>query len=252
MMIYPAIDLLDGECVRLTKGDFNQKKVYSDDPIAMSKSFSEAGATCLHLVDLSGAKDPAQRQLPMIGKLIQETKMKVQCGGGIRTRADVAALLKLGVDRVVIGSVAVTNPSLVCAFIEEFGSHRITLALDVAFKDDGFKVATHGWKNVSDTHVTDLITHYVEKLGEKFKIARILCTDIGKDGMMAGPNVHLYKTLMKTFPGIDFQASGGISSMKDIETLRASSVKSAVVGKAIYEGAIAVKDLFGSGGSSAH
>jgi phosphoribosylformimino-5-aminoimidazole carboxamide ribotide isomerase len=247
MIIYPAIDLLDGNCVRLVKGDFEQKTIYSNDPLTMAKTFESAGAKALHLVDLSGAKDPSKRQLDIISKLVTQSSMKIQSGGGVRTRQDVASLIESGVDRVVIGSVAVSDPALVSAILKEFGPAKITLALDVVLTDGAFLIAVNGWKTVTQTKVTDLITYYQTQL----PLARVLCTDISKDGMMEGPNVNLYKTLMKEFPTIDFQASGGISSMNDLKALESAGVKSAVVGKAIYEGAISLTEVF-KRGSNAH
>jgi len=232
MNIYPALDLLDGNCVRLRKGDFDQKTTYSNDPLTLIRSFEEAGAQFLHLVDLSGARDPSQRQTKVIRELVSESKLKIQCGGGIRTREDVAILLDCGVERVVIGSITVSNRALVKSILHEFGPNRITLAIDVVRVKQEFFVAVNGWKNVTDTRAIDLVREYREL------VERVLCTDIQLDGMMMGPNVQLYENFLRDFPELDFQASGGMSRLEDLDKLSAVGIRSAVVGKAIYEGTL--------------
>ena len=241
MTIYPAIDLLDGKCVRLAKGDFEQKTIYSENPLEMALSFENDGASALHLVDLSGAKNPASRQISIIEKIVKNTHLKIQCGGGIRTREEVVALLECGVDRVVLGSIAVTKPELVHGLLKEFGGKRITLAIDVIYQDHEYRVATQGWKNITSHSALELISIY-----QGSNVDRILCTDISKDGMMGGPNLMLYENLVNQFPGIDFQASGGMSKPKDIEDLEKVGVRSLVIGKALYEGSISLKEILKS------
>jgi phosphoribosylformimino-5-aminoimidazole carboxamide ribotide isomerase len=238
MLIYPAIDLLDGRCVRLKQGGFDQSTVYSDDPRATLKGFESAGSTHLHLVDLSGAKDPSQRQSELIAALVASTRMKVQVGGGIRSFEQAAALLDGGVDRVVIGSAAVSNPTLVSALLSEFGGERITVSLDVRINADGVPcVALHGWKEQSPVDIAQALKPFLSE-----GLSRVLCTDIALDGMMTGPNHELYSGLMTSFPGIEFQASGGVSRLEDLLTLKKAGVRTAIVGKAIYEGAIDLKE----------
>lgn len=238
MLIYPAIDLLDGRCVRLKQGGFDQSTVYSDDPLATARGFESAGATHLHLVDLSGAKDPARRQISLIAELVSATQLKVQVGGGIRKFEQASELLRTGAERVVIGSAAVSDPELVLSLLAEFGGKRVTVALDVRIDAQGRpRVALHGWKDQSGVGIEQALTPF---LGAGLE--RVLCTDIARDGMMTGPNLEMYSSLMACFPGIEFQASGGMSRLDDLLALGKSGVRSAVVGKAIYEGAIDLKE----------
>jgi phosphoribosylformimino-5-aminoimidazole carboxamide ribotide isomerase len=238
MLIYPAIDLLDGRCVRLKQGGFEQSTVYSDDPQATARGFAQAGATHLHLVDLSGAKDPSRRQTELISRIVASTSLRVQVGGGIRSFEQAAALLDGGVDRVVIGSAAVSNPALVLGLLSEFGGSRVTVALDVRIDSAGRPcVALQGWKEQSAIEVEQALRPFLSQ-----GLERVLCTDIALDGMMKGPNHKLYSDLMLRFPGIEFQASGGMSRLEDLLTLKKAGVRSAVVGKAIYEGAIDLKE----------
>lgn len=238
MLIYPALDLLDGKCVRLLKGDFEQKTIYSDNPLEMVRSFEADGAQALHLVDLSGAKNPSDRQLSLIQKIVEITRMAVQCGGGIRQLSEVEKLLDCGVDRVVLGSIAVSAPALVKEILTRFGPDRITLAIDVWPVEQAYRVAVQGWKELSSLTIGDLISTF-----EKFSLTRILCTDISRDGIMAGPNLPLYQSLLQNYPTLDFQASGGMSKDQDIADLIQIGVKSVVIGKALYEGQIILKDI---------
>ena len=238
MIIYPAIDLLDGQCVRLIKGDFEQKTVYSSNPQSLVQTFETAGAKALHLVDLSGAKNPAERQLPLIRSLVKLTRLKIQCGGGIRSSEDVKTLLDVGVDRVVLGSIAVSKPELLKNIVREFGPDRITLAMDVAKKGDDYFIAINGWKTITSVRAIDLISDFQRSVSP----SRILCTDIGMDGMMQGPNVELYRSFNGLFPRIEFQASGGVSKIEDLRALEKIGTRSAVVGKAIYEGSLSLKE----------
>ena len=234
MNIYPAIDLLDGKCVRLKKGDFEQKTVYSDHPETLVQFFEDTGAKSLHLVDLSGAKDPLHRQISLIRKLVKQSSLQIQSGGGVRSIDDVKALLDCGVERVVLGSIAATNPDLTCQILQEFGGERITLAIDVIPRGKEYFIAINGWKTTTQTRAIDLISQYLQTT----KIDRILCTDISLDGMI------------QLFPNIDFQASGGITVANDIQQLARVGVRSLVVGKAIYEGTLDLKEILR--GSHAH
>ncbi len=238
MNIYPAIDLLDGFCVRLKQGRFEEKTLYSRDPVMTSRSFEGVGAQFLHLVDLSGAKDPTHRQLDLIAQVIRSTRLKVQVGGGIRTLEEAAELLELGADRVVIGSAAISQPQMVRSLLREKGGDRVTVALDVRVNSSGVShVAVHGWQAQSSLRVEDALLPFLDE-----GLTRVLCTDIDLDGMMTGPNFKLYAELSQKFPGVEFQASGGVSSLDDLMALSAAGLRSAIVGKAIYEGTIDLEE----------
>ncbi|HEX9614030.1 MAG TPA: 1-(5-phosphoribosyl)-5-[(5-phosphoribosylamino)methylideneamino]imidazole-4-carboxamide isomerase [Bacteroidota bacterium] len=234
MLILPAIDILNGRCVRLMQGDFRAPTVYSGSPAETARSFMEQGFSFLHVVDLDGARDGTVRNSAALQSLLAIEGLKVQAGGGIRTAGDVEKLLSIGVQRIVTGSVAVRDPESVLRWVREFGSDRFTIALDVR----GDTVATNGWTTHDRQSLHDLITWYLES-----GVPSILCTDIERDGMLTGPNIGLYRRLLKDFPGIELIASGGISSLEDIRALQAAGVQAAVVGKALYEGAIRLQDL---------
>jgi phosphoribosylformimino-5-aminoimidazole carboxamide ribotide isomerase len=238
MLLYPAIDLLDGRCVRLRQGSFDASTAYSDDPLATAREFERAGATHLHLVDLSGAQDPARRQTELIGRLVRETRLRVQTGGGLRSREQAVALLEAGAERVVIGSRAAQDPELVLGLLAEYGGARVTVALDVRVDAEGRpRVALHGWKEQSALELGQVLEPLLGR-----GLERVLCTDIARDGMMTGPNHELYASLMKRFEGLEFQASGGMSRLEDLLRLKEAGVRSAVIGKAIYEGAIDLRE----------
>jgi len=234
MKLYPAIDLLDGTCVRLAKGRFEQKVVYSDDPLATARAFEAAGAEYLHVVDLSGARRTEDRQVALVTQILGATRLKVQVGGGIRTVEQAAELLRMGADRVVLGSVAVAEPEVVGRLLRDFGGKRVTVALDVRVDRASWalNVAVHGWAKESGISLEQAIEPF---LGAGLE--RVLCTDIDRDGTMEGPNTELYTRLLGRFPGIDFMASGGIAKLPDLIALKMAGVRSAVTGKAIYEGA---------------
>ena len=230
MQIYPAIDLIDGKCVRLQKGDFTARTDYSDDPLSMSHSFAAAGATWLHLVDLDGSRDTTQRQLRVIARIVAATSLKVQTGGGVRLRDDVDRLLSIGAARVVIGSLSVQNPELTMDILREYGREKIALALDVRGDfAQGFYVATSGWQETSPQRLDDVLTIY------KDAATHILCTDISRDGMLQGPNIALYQYLCDRAPNFQIQASGGVTTIEDIKLLQQTGVAGAVIGKALYE-----------------
>ena len=230
MIIYPAIDLIAGEVVRLHKGDFDQKTTYGTDPVAVARSYAEAGAAWLHLVDLDGAKDPGQRQTGLISRIIAESGLKVQTGGGIRSRADVEALVAAGASRIVIGSLAVRQPALVADLIRDFGAERICLAADVVHPDGEFLIAVSGWQEASNLSLDGFLSGF-----EAAGLRHVLCTDIDRDGTMQGPNNDLYLTVKASFPDILLQASGGVKGIEDLEGLATDGV---IIGRALYEGAI--------------
>ena len=240
MEIYPALDLLNGDCVRLRKGNFLDKKIYSDDPLAIIQSLKESGANFLHLVDLNGAENPKKRQLDLLRTLISKTNLKIQCGGGIRSHENVRSLLELGVDRVCLGSITLMDPETTISILKEYSPKRITLALDLRIDSEGFcQIASHGLKTFHDRNVFDLIRSYQENGATRF-----LCTDIDQDGMMNGPNLDLYKGLVARFPTAEIQASGGCSSLDDLTELKRIGVHSVIVGKALYEGRIPIRKAF--------
>ena len=233
--IYPAIDIIDGQCVRLTKGNYDTVKVYDSEPLEVAKQFEDAGAKYLHVVDLDAAKNPENNNRKLISRIIRSTRLLIQTGGGIRQEADVAELLDLGADRLIIGSVAVTKRDEVYHWISKFGGHRIVIGADV--KDE--MIATHGWLKVSDEKISDFIVSYMQHGGTTF-----LCTDISKDGMLAGSSIDLYGKFIQQFPGINLLASGGVTSLDEVEMLKKMGMEGIIIGKAIYEQKIKVSDLF--------
>ena len=233
--IYPAIDIIDGNCVRLTKGDYGTVKIYNSDPLVVAKNFAKAGAEYLHVVDLDAAKNPEKNNRKMISSLISDSGLKIQTGGGIRFKKDVEELLAIGADRLIIGSVAVSKRQEVISWVTEFGSNIIIIGADVK---EG-KIATHGWINLSEEGIENFIEGYVKAGASKF-----LCTDISKDGMLAGTSMALYKMLLQRFPTAGLIASGGVTTILELKELIDIGMESIIVGKAIYEGNIAITDLF--------
>ena len=237
--IYPAIDLINGEVVRLAKGQFDQKTVYNRDPIAVAQSFAEQGATYLHVVDLDGAKACQVRQSELIAKIAAATTLKLQVGGGVRSASDVKNLLDQGVDRVVIGSLAVKQPEVTEGLFKEFGGDRLTLGLDVQLDAKGIPlVATHGWQTLSETKAEEVLLRFLN-LG----LNQVLCTDISRDGMMTGPNFALYSMLGQHFPTVSFLASGGLKTSEQVKELQANRVGGAIIGRALYEGTIKLSEV---------
>ena len=227
MLIFPAIDLYDGKAVRLYKGDYNQMTVYSTDPISVAKSFAAQGATCIHLVDLEGAKDGRTPNIETIRKIVSETNLFTEVGGGIRSIETVAEYLDLGVDRVILGTAAVKNPVFLQNAVSKYGS-RIAVGVDIK---DGY-VAIKGWTEQS-TYTCDGFFYLLSQIGVK----TVICTDISRDGAMIGTNLSLYRELSAAYK-MDIVASGGVSSLEDIVKLREMNLYGAIIGKAYYTGAI--------------
>ena len=240
MIIYPAIDLIAGEVVRLHKGDFAQKTTYGTDPVAVARAYADAGASWLHLVDLDGAKDPANRQTGLISQIIDGSGLKVQTGGGIRSRDDVEALLAAGASRVVIGSLAVRDPQAVSDMMTDLGPEAICLAADVVRQDGAFMIAVSGWQEASSLTLSGFIEGYMG-----CGLRHVLCTDIDRDGTLTGPNKALYDTMKADFPAIQLQASGGVKGIEDLDGLGTDGV---IIGRAIYEGKIDLKAALALGG----
>ena len=234
MILYPAIDLIGGAVVRLQKGDFDQLTEYGSDPVAIAKSYADSGASWLHLVDLDGAKDPQNRQIGLIAKIINSTGLSVQTGGGIRSADDVAALLDAGAARVVIGSLAVQNPELVKKLLHLHGPEKICLAADVFWRNDAFYIAVSGWQDTSDLSLFDFLNMF-----ETSGSLHVLCTDINRDGTLQGFNRSLYANLKQEFGHLRLLASGGASRLDDLKGLNADGV---IVGKALYEGRFSVAE----------
>ena len=235
--IIPALDLIDGKIVRLHQGDYAKQTTYSDNPIEQFAHYINQGAKQLHLVDLTGAKDPSKRQTALIGKIIQATQSQIQVGGGIRTEKDVADLLAVGANRVVIGSTAVTDPHMVQGWFEKYGAEKFVLALDVRIENGQKLVAIKGWQETSPLTLENLVENYLT-----FGLQHVLCTDISRDGTLAGSNVALYQELCQRFPQVDFQSSGGIGSLADIQALKGSGVAGVIVGRALLEGKFTVEE----------
>lgn len=237
-MIIPAIDLIDGKVVRLYQGDYKQTTEYQLDPIDVIKDYAKAGAELLHIVDLTGAKDTSKRQLSLIRNMVATGLMRFQSGGGIRTEQDAQDLLEAGIERVVIGSKAVSDRAEVAQWFTRYGPDRIVLALDINIDPHGNKfVATHGWQKDSGVSIDELIQYYAD-VGLK----HVLCTDISRDGTLTGANESLYAELVAQYPHIQWQASGGIGSLKDIENLIPTKVQSVILGRALLEGKFSLEE----------
>lgn len=233
MIVIPAIDIIGGRCVRLTKGDYSACKVYGDDPVEIAKSYADAGFTRLHVVDLDGAKAAGVINLPVLEKICASTPLAVDFGGGIKSDADLTRVFDAGAAMACIGSVAVTDPDMVRGWLERYSGDRIIVGADV--KDD--RVCIHGWKTVTDTTIFDLAQVYNPHL--KY----LMCTDIARDGMLQGPSLELYRQIIKHLPGIRLIASGGVSGAQDMDELDRMGVPEVIVGKAIYEGRITLERL---------
>jgi phosphoribosylformimino-5-aminoimidazole carboxamide ribotide isomerase len=239
MELIPAIDLRGGRCVRLFQGDFAAETRYDVTPDALYERYAAFGATRLHVVDLDGARDGAQAHGAVIGGLCGRGRLKLQVGGGLRDRATVDAALASGVDRAVIGSLAVTDPDIVSGWLRRLGPERIVLAFDVRVGEDGVpRVATHGWREQSQLTLWDAVGRYL-----KAGLAHVLCTDVGRDGALSGPNLDLYVDAVRRFPTIAWQASGGVRDARDLWALRDAGVAGAVSGRALLEDRIPPEEL---------
>lgn len=233
-IIYPAIDMIGGKCVRLSQGDYASQKTYHDSPLEMAKEFEQAGATHIHLVDLDAAKGQGSN-LAEVAQIAKHTKLIIQMGGGIRTEDLLKEALEVGVSRAIIGSLAAKKPELIYEWIAKYGSDTIIIGTDA--KDE--MIATDGWYQDSGIPIDTYIADYMANGGKHF-----LCTDIAKDGMLQGISLALYTRLQATHSGIHLIASGGVASMQDIIAAKALGMSGIVVGKAIYEGKIPLEILF--------
>jgi phosphoribosylformimino-5-aminoimidazole carboxamide ribotide isomerase len=235
IQILPAIDIINGRCVRLTKGDYNSEKVYHEDPLTVAKSFEAVGSEWIHIVDLDAAKSSEKSNLDTLVKIANETSLKIQMGGGIRNEEMLNKVFDHGVSRAIIGSTAAKQPEKVYDWIQKYGGDRIVIGTDVSNE----YIATEGWQEDSGIHIDTYIDQYIQNGGEIF-----LCTDIAKDGMLQGISLPLYQRLMAKYPNIKLIASGGVASMEDITQASKSKMYGVVVGKAIYEGKITLEELF--------
>jgi len=228
-MIWPAIDLMDGRCVRLHKGDFAQKSLYDTDPLARGKAFAEAGAKALHVVDLDGAKTGEPCQSNLVCRLAATSGLRVQAGGGIRTGDDIEALLGGGVSRVIIGSLAVTNIETVQNWLWDFGAARIVLALDVRIENETPIPAIRGWQESAGQSLWDILAAY------DGMIKTLLVTDIDRDGVLGGTNAALYADIHTRYPALSLLASGGIGNVDDVRAAYEAGAGGVIIGKALYE-----------------
>ncbi len=233
--LIPAIDIIDGKCVRLTKGDYDQKKVYNDDPVEVAKQFESLGFRRLHVVDLDGAKSKHIVNVDVLKAITSATNLIVDFGGGIKTDNDIELAFANGASLVTIGSIAVTQPELFASWLEKYGAERIILGAD----NRNGKISINGWKEDSAEDLLPFLKYYINK-----GVINVLCTEISKDGMLEGPATDLYKEVMAEYPNLNLIASGGISSNEDIKELNRYGIPSVVFGKAIYEGKIDMKELW--------
>ncbi len=234
MQIIPAIDLIDGKCVRLTEGDYAQKKIYNEDPLEVAKAFEGIGLMRLHLVDLDGAKAGEVVNWKVLEKIANQTQLSIDFGGGIKKEATLKTVLDTGAKYATIGSLAVNNRVVFEEWIERFGADVFMLGADV-FEE---KIAIGGWIEKTNIDVFEFIQSYMNK-----GITQIFCTDIQKDGKLAGPSINLYKKIIQQFPALHLIASGGVSNMGDLQSLQAIGCSGAIVGKAIYENRITLEEL---------
>lgn len=239
MQLIPAIDLRNGRCVRLFKGDFDAETVYADDPAEVLERYRALGASYIHIVDLDGARDGTQANLSSIERLAAFDSIGVQVGGGLRSLDRVQALLARGVRRAVIGSIAINEPRTVISWLDQVEASRLVLALDVRLAADGTPMlTTHGWLQESGVSLWDLVERYAAS-----GIEHVLCTDVGRDGAMTGPNFELYADAVRRYPQLRWQASGGVSSAADLQALRDTGVAAVISGKALLENRISFEEL---------
>ncbi|MBL6647115.1 MAG: 1-(5-phosphoribosyl)-5-[(5-phosphoribosylamino)methylideneamino]imidazole-4-carboxamide isomerase [Flavobacteriaceae bacterium] len=234
MRIIPAIDIIDGKCVRLTKGDYDTKKVYNESPVEVAKAFEGAGLTHVHVVDLDGARAKHIVNAKVLEQIAMQTSLQVDFGGGIKSETDLQTAFDCGASQVTLGSIAVSEPELVGEWLEKFGAEQLILGADA--KDR--RIATHGWEETSDLDVIDFVKDY-----QKIGVSYVICTDVSKDGMLAGPSFALYQELLNEVPNIKLIASGGISAFSELPQLAAMGCEGVIIGKAIYENRISLKTL---------
>ena len=239
MNIIPAIDLQDGKCVRLLQGDFELTTEYSSDPAEIARQFADLAVTTLHLVDLDGARTGQQNNRAIVAAIAAESRLNLQLGGGIRDHATLAAWFDAGVQRCVVGSLAITDPDTVKAWLNKYGGERIVLALDV--RHDAQRepvVTTHGWTRNSNATLFECVDDFLSA-----GLRHVLCTDVSRDGAMSGPNLALYERIVTRYPRLSLQASGGIRHIADCESLRRIGVPAAISGRALLDGRISAEEI---------
>jgi len=233
--LIPAIDIINGQCVRLTKGDYDQKTVYRDSPADVAREFEQIGFKRLHVVDLDGAKSKHIVNNQVLFDITKETKLRIDFGGGIKTDTDIETAFANGAEMVTVGSIAVTNPDLFISWIEKYGAERMILGADVR----NGKISINGWKEDSTEDLLPFLRKYINA-----GVKNVLCTEISKDGTLQGPAIELYCQVMEAYPQLHLIASGGVSSIKDVQALDKAGIPAVVFGKAIYEGKINLKELW--------
>ena len=232
--LIPAIDIIDGKCVRLSQGDYDTKKIYNENPLEVAKEFEANGIRRLHVVDLDGAKSSHIVNYKVLDQLAGHTSLTIDFGGGIKTDEDLTIALEYVAQMVTLGSIAVKNPDLFKSWLHKFGAEKIILGADV--KDN--RISVNGWKEESQQELLPFLDGYTQE-----GIRKVLCTDISRDGMLQGPSIDLYKQIMAQFPDMHLIASGGVSGLDDIIRLDEAGIPAVVFGKALYEGRITLKDL---------
>lgn len=238
MQIIPAIDIIDGKCVRLTQGDYAQKIIYNENPLEVAKEFEAAGLKRLHLVDLDGAKEGTVKNWAVLQQIAANTSLSIDFGGGIKQDKDLKIVFESGAAYATVGSLAVKQPEIFQGWLNDYGADKFLLGADVKSE----KIAVAGWLETTDINIYDFLTDYVAK-----GVQQVFCTDVSKDGKLEGPSIDLYQKIIEKFPSLWFIASGGVSSIEDLHALKAIGCSGAIVGKAIYEGRIQLtelKDLF--------
>ncbi|EEG42684.1 histidine biosynthesis protein [Flavobacteria bacterium MS024-3C] len=234
MRIIPAIDIIDGQCVRLSKGDYSTAKIYSNDPLEMAKAFQDHGVEYLHLVDLDGAKSHGIVNHKVLEKIATKTNLKIDFGGGLKTDQDLKIAFESGAKQITGGSIAIKDPATFLSWIETYGAHRIILGADAANE----KIAISGWLETSSEDLIPYVSNFMAR-----GITDVICTDISKDGMLAGPSIALYEKMISRLNGIKLIASGGVAELQDLHDLKAVGCDAAIVGKAIYEYRISLKEI---------
>lgn len=230
----PAIDIIDGKCVRLSQGKYDSQKVYNENPVEIAKEFEAYGISRLHVVDLDGAASHHVVNYRVLDRIASQTSLIIDFGGGVKSDEDLAIAFENGAQMVTLGSIAVKQPETLCQWLDKYGNEKIILGADVKDK----KIAISGWKEESSQELMPFLDYYIKR-----GITKVLCTDISRDGMLEGPSTPLYKDIMATYPELHLIASGGVSSLDDILKLHEADIPAVVVGKALYEGKISLREL---------
>ena len=238
MRIIPAIDIIDGKCVRLTKGDYNTKKIYNENPLEVAKEFEAAGIEFLHVVDLDGAKASQIINYKVLEQIASKTNLKIDFGGGLKSNKDLEIAFNSGANQITGGSIAVNNSDIFESWIEKYGAQKIILGADFYPDNAGGKIATNGWQEESTLELIPFIKGYQDK-----GIQYVICTDISKDGMLQGPSFEVYKKIISEVKNVQLIASGGISTFDELPRLAENGCEGVIIGKAIYEKKISLKQL---------